>query len=277
MSKLTIYLGLLCILCFPLNSPAATKNVTISWTMSDTSNVTGYRMYYAYDSTMSNKTLACATSDETVTSLTCPNVDLQSSPVYFEIAALTTEGELNSSPREQTFSSGISPVQGFQLVMGDTPPPPPSSISYSINFQPSSAPVPSGYQIDSGDVFATDRGYGWTTGPSSWGTRDRDNTNSPDQAYDTMIHVSPASSWEYALPNGTYRVTICMGDPSYPEGTENVQVEGIAVIDNATLSSSTPWIENTATVNVVDGRLTVTFTGSTDPARLCWLRIESAN
>lgn len=276
MSKLTIYLGLLCILCFPLNSLAATKNVTITWSMPDTSNVTGYRMYYSYDGSMTNKQFACGTDDGNATTLTCDNVELDHSPVYFEITAVTANGELTSSPGSGSFTLSISPVQGFQIVMEDVPPPP-SSPSYSINFQPSSAPVPNGYQVDSGDTFNTDRGYGWTTGPSSMGTRDRDNTNSPDQAYDTMIHVAPSSMWEIALPNGTYHVTICSGDASFAQGTQNVQAEGMSVIDNELLSSNTPWVERSATITISDGRLSITFTGSTDPARLCWLTITSAN
>ena len=117
MSKLIIYFSLLCIFCYPFNSLAVTKNVTITWTMTDTTNVTGYRMYYAYDSMMSNKTLACETSDKTVTTLTCPDVDLQSSPVYFEIAAITDNGELSSSPAEGTVGTSISAVQDFRLLV----------------------------------------------------------------------------------------------------------------------------------------------------------------
>ncbi len=271
-----IYILVLLFVTLSFNAWGLTKNVTITWTMPDTSNVIGYRMYFSYSSTMVDKQLACETDDATATSLTCPSVDLVQSPVYFVIAAVLTDGEANSTPVSETIVSGISMVQGFQVETSDTTITPPT-ISHAVNFQPSDVPTPAGYLVDSGLSFESTREYGWIAGPDSLGTRDRDAAASQDQAYDTMIHVSPTSTWEYALPNGTYRFTICMGDPSYPVGTENVQVEGVAVIDNATLSSSSPWIENTATVNVADGRLTVTFTGSTDPARLCWLRVESAN
>ena len=274
--RIKVYiLALLCII-LPFNAWGLTKNVTITWTMPDTSNVTGYRMYFSYSSAMVDKQLACETDDPTATSLTCPSVDLAQSPTYFVIAAVLTNGEADSTPVPETIVSGISKVQGFQLVTSNTTTTSPS-ISHAVNFQPVDVPTPAGYLVDSGLSFESTREYGWIAGPASLGTRDRDATASPNQAYDTMIHVTPTSRWEYALPSGTYRVTICMGDPSYPVGTENVQVEGVAVINHVTLSSSTPWIENTATVNVVDGRLTVTFTGSTDPARLCWLRVESAN
>ena len=270
MNKLTIYLGLLCIFCFPLNSPAATKNVTITWTMPDTSNVTGYRMYYAYDNMMSNKTLACETSDKSVTSLTCPDVDLQSSPVYFEIAAITTEGEASSSPREQTFSSGISPVQDFRLITTEDTQPPSSSPEYKINFQPASAPVPAGFSPDSGESFSETRGYGWFAGTNSTHTRDTDNPTAPNQAYDTLISVNEYGRWEFIVPNGNYSVKIVVGDADWPDGTSSIQAEGKAIMSNETLTNSTKWIEREGSVQVTDGRLTLTFAGSTT-SKLCFL------
>jgi hypothetical protein len=88
-----------------------------------------------------------------------------------------------------------------------------------------------------------------------------------------MIHVSPAAIWECSLPNGNYSVTVCMGDPSYPKGTENVQAEDTTIISNALLSDSNKWIEKSANITVTDEKLTISFTSSTDPARLCWIKI----
>jgi len=148
---------------------------------------------------------------------------------------------------------------------------------YAINFQPSSAEIPSGHQVDSGGSFNSDRGYGWVTGPFSAGTRDRDNPASQDQAYDTMIHVAPTSIWEIAIQNGNYSVTVCNGDASYPQGIQTVQAEGTTVIDNVTISNTNPWVEKTTNIEVSDGKLTITFTGSSNPARLCWLTIISTD
>lgn len=147
----------------------------------------------------------------------------------------------------------------------------------AVNFQPPSVSLPNGYLLDSGTAYNAQLGRGWTRGPSSMGTRDRDNSLSPDQAYDTMIHVDPASVWEIAVPNGTYTVTVCSGDATFPAGTQNIQAEGVSVINNKILSASTRWLEETATITATDGRLTITFSGSTSPARLCWLTITSVN
>lgn len=151
------------------------------------------------------------------------------------------------------------------------------AITISVNFQPGAAPPQEGYLMDSGLSYSAPRGYGWISGPSSQGTRDRDNANSPNQAYDTMIHVAPTSIWEMDLPAGNYSVTICNGDPSFAQGTQYVKAEGITIIDNVIISGATPWVERTATVTVSDGRLSISFAGSSNPARLSWLTVTSTN
>ncbi len=277
MRKTIIPLCLLFMLFSPLNSWGAIKNVTITWSMSDAGNVSGYTMYYSYSSTMANRLLACTTTDGAATSLTCSNLDLTSSPVYFVIAASTPQGESTSPVSSQSFSTGISVVRGFTMELNNSqsPPPPAPTVVYKINFQPDNVEVPAGYQMDNGRTFSTATGYGWETGPSGAGTRDRDDAVSPDQRYDTMIHVNPTSIWEMTVPNGNYSVTICNGDASFAQGIQNVQAEGVTVIDNVEISATTPWVEKTANVTVSDSKLSVTFAGSTNPARLCWLTISS--
>jgi hypothetical protein len=143
----------------------------------------------------------------------------------------------------------------------------------AVNFQPADAEVPEGYEVDSGEALDSSTKYGWVTVPGV--PRDRNQWISFDQAYDTMIHVSPSSVWEAKLPNGTYAVTVCMGDPSWPNGMQNVQVENLSLIEYESLSPDQRWIEETMTVEVYDGRLTVSFAGSDNPARLCWIKISS--
>lgn len=158
MSNLTIYLGLFCILCFPLNSLATPKNVTITWSMPDTSNVIGYRMYYAYDNMMSNKTIACETNDKTATSLTCSNVDLQKSPVYFEIAAITSNGERCSPPAQGTFATSISPVQDFRIIVST------SQTTAALVLSNITPDYPTA-TLAIGDTFYSDRTYTITSLP----------------------------------------------------------------------------------------------------------------
>ena len=95
-------------------SIAAAKTITIEWDMSDTSNVTGYKMYYSYSSNMDPKILACETTNPDTTSLSCPNITLTSPVAYFTIAALTSDGEIES-PIE-THDASLSIVQNFIVI-----------------------------------------------------------------------------------------------------------------------------------------------------------------
>lgn len=132
-----------------------------------------------------------------------------------------------------------------------------------VNFQPASAPVPAGYLPDGGTVYG-DRGngysYGWLADNASY-ARDRNSSLSPDQRYDTFTHMQwPSNSrnatWEIAVPNGSYSVRIVAGDASYYDSVHRIAAEGVLTVNGAA-SSSTRWVEGTATVTVGDGRLTI--------------------
>lgn len=144
--------------------------------------------------------------------------------------------------------------------------------SKNINFQPADSNLVDGYSPDFGFAYDNTRGYGWNTYmPNS---RDRNNVSSPDKTYDTnIIYISESNLWEIALPNGQYNVSICSGDPSSPTGTQVIQAEGVEVI-NGILSNTNKWIEGTKTVTVADGKLTITFHGSSG-GMICWIKIES--
>lgn len=155
------------------------------------------------------------------------------------------------------------------------------SVAIAINFQPANVEAPSDYSVDSGLIFDSTRGYGWTSAlTSDAGWRDRNNTISPDQAYDTLVFIKdtviPQATWELSVPyDGYYNVTVCMGDPTYGNDIQEVQIEGVSVISGESLTTDKRWIEKSSLVNVVDGKLTLTFAGSTTYARLCWIKVEN--
>ena len=340
-------------------SLAIAKTVTIDWTMSDTSNVTGYKMYYSYSSNMDNKLLACETTNPDITSLSCPNITFTSPISYWTIGAVTNTGELESIPK--LYDATLMKVQNFAVLTPGANSPPtaliasnitsgstPVTISfdgtgshdsdgtivsyvwdfgdgfsgsgnsinhtyssagsynvfltvtddrggtgqdqftitanepdlggstYAINFQPAYAPIPDGFVLDSGLAFDPDRGYGWTQLPPAMQLKDRDSNISPDQNHDTNITFVPPGTWELTLPNGVYEVTIAVGDAwlAVPY-VQNVQAEGIMIVDKVQLiHNATNWYTNTTDVEVTDGRLTLTFDGSTEYAKLCWITIN---
>ncbi|MBE2222015.1 MAG: DNRLRE domain-containing protein [Anaerolineae bacterium] len=160
-------------------------------------------------------------------------------------------------------------------------PPPTPAIDIQINYQPASAPIPNGYLIDDGSVFG-ERSNGYTYGWSSNITitsRDRNNSNSPDQRYDTLLHsqhvnLSNNAIWEIELPNGEYEVYLVAGDPAYFNSYYHILAEGVSII-NAAPSSTTRWFEGVATVMISDGRLTLTNGSNSQNNKFNFVHIRS--
>ena len=149
-------------------------------------------------------------------------------------------------------------------------------LSVKINFQPTGVPVPAGYLADDGAPYG-DRGngysYGWSAA-NQVATRDRNDAKSPDQRYDTLIHMQ-GLSWEIALPNDTYSVRVVAGDPTFPDVVAKTNAEG-AVALNANTTAANLWLEATVTVAVNDGRLTLADTSGTSYNKLDFVEITSA-
>lgn len=273
MQKKFLWVLILFAMLIPSILKAATVSVTLTWSISDTTNIKGYKIYYAYDTQMSNKLLACETYDSpaTTTSLTCSNFTINSFPYYIAVAAVQTDNTEIISLAQEIIAPTVSTVKNFALATAQLPQ---ESVSHAINYQPATSAIPDSYVADTGLTFSDSTGFGWVIN-HLYGARDRNNPLSPDQAYDTNIHVYPDAKWELVLPNGSYNVTVCVGDPSFPDSTNSVQAENIAIITNGVLSATNLWIERSAVIQVADGRLTLTFTGSSAYAKLCWIKITS--
>jgi hypothetical protein len=104
----------------------------------------------------------------------------------------------------------------------------------AINFQPSKAEVPEGFLPDSGYSY--------------------------EEQHDTFMYIYPYQQWEMAVPDGTYEVTVSIGDPKKSLYAQNIQAEGQIIFNNASVARGC-WIEETVTVEVTDGKLTLTFMG----------------
>ncbi len=128
-----------------------------------------------------------------------------------------------------------------------------------INFQPDGAnPVPDYYRVDTGAPYGL-RSNGLTYGWSADNRDGRDRNVLADQRYDTFHHLQKngaSYSWEIAVPNGPYTVRVVAGDASFFDSVFKVNVEGVLTV-NGTPSSSNRFAEGTQTVNVTDGKLTI--------------------
>jgi len=105
------------LILIPTLALADVRSVAIQWEMQDIADVQGYKIYYSYSNDMTDQEMACETDDPTVTELTCSNVNIERYPVYFTVAAVLTDGESVSTPRE------LYPpydVKGFSATSGDS-------------------------------------------------------------------------------------------------------------------------------------------------------------
>jgi len=140
--------------------------------------------------------------------------------------------------------------------------PAPTASLAMVNFQSNSQGdkvVPDGYLPDYGLPFA-DQGngfsYGWSRNISA-DARDRNSKNSPDQRYDTFLHLQKGDPavWEIAIPNGNYQVFIVGGDPDNTDQMNSFDVEGVIVPDAD--GQGDRWDAYVVNVTVADGRLTI--------------------
>ena len=152
--------------------------------------------------------------------------------------------------------------------------------SAQINFQPASAQVPAGYTVDAGAPFNGTSGWQGTDGTPldmTTNTRDRNSSLSASQLYDTFIHMqAPAGSgnpatgvWQYALANGTYNVTVAVGEASATNSVNQITAEpgtanAVVIVDHFVPTSTTRWATVTKQVTVSDGFLTLDPTGGTN-------------
>jgi fibronectin type 3 domain-containing protein len=137
-----------------------------------------------------------------------------------------------------------------------------TAFSAHINFSNTLSQTPAGYVTDTGKAFGA-RGNGLTFGwnaDNSANARNRNASNSPDELHDSFALMEAASNphafWEIAVPSGTYRVHLAAGDPAAIDAVFAIDAEGVLALSGRPTSAN-HWVENTVTVKVTDGRLTL--------------------
>jgi len=151
-----------------------------------------------------------------------------------------------------------------------------AELHLGINFQPAGSAVPAGYLADGGAAFGV-RGngfsYGWDAANT---TAVRDRNKLADQRYDTLTHTQAFGTrkWEIELANGQYSVHLVAGDPQYFDSVYKFNVENTLVV-NGTPTTTSRFVEGTKTVNVTDGRLTITNATGSSNNKLAFIDIDS--
>ncbi|MGD1920983.1 MAG: hypothetical protein ACFCAD_20160, partial [Pleurocapsa sp.] len=165
-----------------------------------------------------------------------------------------------------------------------------------VNFSPEDSAVPNEFITDSGAGYSSDRGYGWVSQSSlnsgnptpidiSSNTRDRDSNSG--FAADTLIHlqypedlVSPIaeisvktpSAWEHDIANGSYFVTVGVGDSDFTDSSHTINIEGESAISDFVPTEDLLFTETTALVEVTDGKITIDAVGG-DNTKLNFVEI----
>ena len=156
---------------------------------------------------------------------------------------------------------------------GDPDPLASGTVVRQFNFTGASAGPVEGFINDTGAVFDAARGHGWTRDLSD-NNRIRGRVAEPWR--DSFLFTRGHDTWECELPNGTYQVTVCIGDSDHEQVGQNVALEGAYVIESADTPTGV-FAEKSAEVTVKDGRLTVDIgkAGGTMNTCINWIRVAT--
>lgn len=137
-------------------------------------------------------------------------------------------------------------------------------VHINISFQPASFPLQSGYQGDFGQVFesrANGYSYGWNVDHAG-----RTFAYSPLPGYESiwgaqwsLIRILPGgtTTWEIALPDGTYDVSILAAGYQCQGQLQQIAAEGVLVVNGTAGWDYDTYVGGTQTITVSDGRLTI--------------------
>ncbi|WP_339733214.1 FAD-dependent oxidoreductase [uncultured Gimesia sp.] len=143
-----------------------------------------------------------------------------------------------------------------------------------INFTGKKAAPLSDFESDHGYAYDAKRGYGWQRDLSQ---NQRHRKKVPETYRDTFIFTRDHDIWECEVPNGTWLVTVCVGDSGHEQTGQWVTVEGKQVIkDEATNDGF--FLERKTSVTVSDQRLTIEIGKSNAGKNTClnWVAFEPA-
>lgn len=159
-----------------------------------------------------------------------------------------------------------------------------------VQFLPKGSVPAEGFFSENGTKFAVkDAGlsYGWNQDMTKH-VRDRVSTNNaasvlkrvtkaPSRLHETFSYVDhpdikTKALWEIAVPNGRYTVHVIAGDAGGNDGVYALNVEDKQVIDFIP-ESKKRWTEGTVTVDVKDGRLTLTDNPNGSRNKVCAIEI----
>ena len=159
-----------------------------------------------------------------------------------------------------------------------------------VSFRPSSVPAPTGWLADTGLVYGVRTGgqsYGWV-GAAQNQTVNRDWLGWT--LYDTFNQLwttwkttgSTPATWELAVANGTYPVSIVCGDAHGIQQRNDLLLEGVTLLDpnpwngvaaNPTTGQLGNFVTLSGMATVTDGKLTLTAAPTAKGPKICFIEV----
>lgn len=192
---------------------------------------------------------------------------------------LVTDGRLTVRPQ-----LGTNVKITFLTVMpADAPVD--NGFPFRVDFGDIGSTPATGYTMDYGQAYGVKNGgeYGWVAAGGSTPVnlvgygRQRASTSNSDARLTNFMHMQlpggTAASWQMKVPNGTYRVTVAVGEANNIYDSKHaVSVDGQSLIAAYTPTYATKFKQNTIDVTVSDGMLTISADGGTN-TKIDWLEI----
>lgn len=143
-----------------------------------------------------------------------------------------------------------------------------------INFTGKQTAPETDFESDHGSVYDPKRGYGWQRDLSH---NHRQRNKVPEKYRDTFLFTRDHDTWECDVPNGTWLVTVCIGDSGHEQIGQWVTVEGTQIIKEASTADGS-FLERKTSVTVSDRRLTIEIGKSNAGTNTClnWVTFEPA-
>jgi len=127
--------------------------------------------------------------------------------------------------------------------------------------------------LDSGHVFDAARGYGWDQDVTALAIEREDPHRPP--SWNTFINVGEATrTWELAVENGTFVVSLGCGDTEAASGPHEVFIEGQLAIDNVDTAEDELARVGDFAITVADGRLSVTLGDAGAPTNINYIVVR---
>jgi Big-like domain-containing protein len=238
-----------------LTAAAGDGQVSLVWTANTDADLLGYRVYRGG---------AVVSGPGVLTRPSFVDTTAVNGTAYsYAVSAVDSSG--NDSPAS-------SPVTAT-----------PAAFALKVNFSDQATPPPAGYVADFGEAYGPHTNgftYGWVqlgtgTPVSLVGNgRNRGAASDPDVRLATFVHaqlpavtagVHTPGTWELAVPNGAYTVTVAVGDAGTAVNSDNyINVEDQNAIAEFVPTAMVKHATVTRTVTVTDGRLTVSPASGTN-------------